>query len=82
MVGLFGVGCYVTSASSSSSSTGGGSCEKMVVIPQVQVKFSELRRLFMRPPPPSIGDCLYDKPKHDVLLVTNVHMCKMNVSHM
>lgn len=66
MVLLFGVGCYV----SSTSSTG-----KMVVLP-LEVKFNQLSRLIQ---PPSIGDCLYKKPKQDVLFVTNVSICKKNV---
>lgn len=67
MVVLFGVGCYVSSTSS---------CGKMVAMP-VEVKFGQLTRLIR---PPSIGDCLYEKPIQDVLFVTTVSMCKKNVS--
>lgn len=67
MVVLFGVGCYVPSTSSR---------EKMVVVP-LEAKFYQMS-LQIRPP--SIGDCLYEKPRQDVLFVTNVSLCKKNVS--
>lgn len=67
MVVLFGVSCYVSTTSS---------CEKMVVVP-FEAKFTQLSQLIR---PPSIGDCLYKKPRQDVLFVTNVSMCKKNVS--